>query len=49
VFYVDCQLHAIDEGAQAIEVLKPHCAMVKELGRYREAVEKQGSENGLGD
>jgi prephenate dehydratase len=37
VFYVDCQLHSADEGNRAIEVLKPHCAMVKELGRYREA------------
>jgi prephenate dehydratase len=42
VFYVDCQLHMPDEGSQAIEALKPHCAMVKELGRYREA-EKTGS------
>lgn len=39
VFYVDCQLHCADEGDRAIEVLKPHCAMVKELGRYREAEE----------
>lgn len=37
VFYVDCQLHSIDEGAKAIQALKPHCAMVKELGTYREA------------
>ena len=37
VFYVDCQLHAAEEGVQATEVLKPHCAMVKELGRYVEA------------
>lgn len=37
VFYVDCQLHAIDEGAKAIQALRPHCAMVKELGTYREA------------
>src|ERR1700739_2566516 len=37
VFYVDCQLHSADEGSRAIEVLKPHCAMVKELGRYVEA------------
>lgn len=42
VFYVDCQLHSAAEGSSAIEVLKPHCAMVKELGRYREA-EKTGS------
>lgn len=42
VFYVDCQLRAVDEGSRAIDVLKPHCAMVKELGRYREA-EGQGA------
>ena len=41
VFYVDCQLHAVDEGSRAIDVLKPYCAMVKELGRYHEA-EKTG-------
>jgi prephenate dehydratase len=37
VFYVDCQLHSLDEGSQAIDALMPHCAMVKELGRYKEA------------
>lgn len=37
VFYVDCQIRSSDEGSRAIEVLKPRCAMVKELGRYREA------------
>ena len=37
IFYVDCQMHSADEGSRAIEALKPHCAMVKELGRYREA------------
>jgi prephenate dehydratase len=37
VFYVDCQLQSSDQGAQTIAALKPHCAMVKELGRYREA------------
>lgn len=37
VFYVDCQLNAADEGSRAVETLKPHCAMVKELGRYKEA------------
>jgi prephenate dehydratase len=41
VFYVDCQLHSSDEGTQAIAALKPHCAMVKELGRYREAGKRQ--------
>ncbi|HEY2472762.1 MAG TPA: prephenate dehydratase [Terracidiphilus sp.] len=49
VFYVDCQLHSPDEGSRALEVLRPHCAMVKELGRYREAGEKQGpGTEGLG-
>jgi prephenate dehydratase len=37
IFYVDCQIHSAAEGSRAIEVLAPHCAMVKELGRYREA------------
>jgi prephenate dehydratase len=37
VFYVDCQLHSSEEGSRAIEAIKPHCAMVKELGRYRES------------
>jgi prephenate dehydratase len=37
IFYVDCQIHSPGEGCRAIEALKPHCAMVKELGRYREA------------
>ena len=37
VFYVDCQVHSEKEGSRALEALKPHCAMVKELGRYREA------------
>jgi len=41
VFYVDCQLRSIDEGAKAIQALQPHCAMVKELGTYREAVKPQ--------
>lgn len=37
VFYVDCQLHSANEGGLALEALKPHCAMLKELGRYQEA------------
>jgi prephenate dehydratase len=37
IFYVDCQLHSAIEGDQAVQALKPHCAMVKELGRYQEA------------
>jgi prephenate dehydratase len=42
VFYVDCQIGSADEGTHAIEALRAHCGMVKELGRYREAV---GSES----
>jgi len=37
VFYVDCQIRSVAEADQALAVLRPHCAMVKELGRYREA------------
>jgi prephenate dehydratase len=45
VFYVDCQLHSSEEGSLAIAALKPHCAIVKELGRYREAGKRQGLGN----
>jgi prephenate dehydratase len=38
IFYVDCQLRSADEGSLAVETLQPHCAMVKELGRYKEAL-----------
>ncbi len=38
IFYVDCQLNALEEGTRALAALRPHCSMVKELGRYREAV-----------
>jgi len=37
IFYVDCQIQSPEEGSMAIKALAPHCAMVKELGRYREA------------
>jgi prephenate dehydratase len=37
IFFVDCQIHSSEEATRAVESLKPHCAMVKELGRYREA------------
>jgi len=37
IFYVDCQIRSADEGSAAVQALQPHCAMVKELGRYREA------------
>ncbi|HEX4029581.1 MAG TPA: prephenate dehydratase [Terracidiphilus sp.] len=39
VFYVDCQMQARDEGDRALEALRAHCGMVKELGRYREAAQ----------
>lgn len=38
IFFVDCQIHSGEEGARAVAALGPHCSMVKELGRYREAV-----------
>jgi prephenate dehydratase len=37
IFYVDCQIQSRQEGTRLIEALKPHCAMVKSLGCYREA------------
>ncbi len=37
IFYVDCQIQSSGEGSRALEALGRHCAMVKELGRYREA------------
>jgi prephenate dehydratase len=37
IFYVDCQIRSSEEGSRAVEALQPHCSMVKELGRYREA------------
>jgi len=37
IFYVDCQIQSPEEGSRAVKALAPHCAMVKELGRYREA------------
>ena len=37
IFYIDCQLKSPAEGDRAVQALKPHCAMVKELGRYQEA------------
>ena len=42
VFYVDCQIRASEEGARALQALRAHCGMLKELGRYREA-EKAGT------
>jgi prephenate dehydratase len=43
IFYVDCQIQSSEEGARAIAALEGHCAMVKELGRYREAVRPAGA------
>ncbi|MGA2571789.1 MAG: prephenate dehydratase [Terracidiphilus sp.] len=37
IFYVDCLIGSSEEGARALEALRAHCGMVKELGRYREA------------
>ena len=37
IFYVDCQIGSADEGQHALDALRAHCGMVKELGRYREA------------
>ena len=37
IFYVDCQIGSCEEGARALDALRAHCGMVKELGRYREA------------
>jgi len=37
IFYVDCQIRSGQEDALILDALQPHCAMVKELGRYREA------------
>jgi prephenate dehydratase len=36
-FFVDCQIRSREEGALAVETLRPHCAMVKEMGCYRGA------------
>ena len=38
VFYVDCQLHTAEDGVRALQALRSHCSMVKELGRYQEAI-----------
>ena len=37
IFYVDCQIRSAEEGSRALQAIAPHCAMIKELGRYREA------------
>lgn len=38
IFYVDCQIETRDEGERVLDALAAHCGLVKELGRYREAV-----------
>jgi prephenate dehydratase len=38
VFYVDSQLNAPEDAQRTLDALKIHCSMVKELGRYREAL-----------
>ena len=38
IFYVDCKIGSSVEGMRALEELGAHCGMVKELGRYREAL-----------
>jgi len=43
IFYVDCQIRSSEEGSRALEALGPHCAMVKELGRYPEARREPGA------
>jgi prephenate dehydratase len=42
IFYVDCQIDFPEAGSRALEALAPHCAMVKELGRYKEAAPLTG-------
>jgi prephenate dehydratase len=37
IFYVDCQIGAGGEASRVLDALRPHCGMIKELGRYREA------------
>jgi prephenate dehydratase len=43
IFYVDCQIRTADEGTRLLAALEPHCAMVKELGRYKEAPRQRES------
>lgn len=35
IFYVDCQLRSREEAARAVEALRPHCDLIKELGMYK--------------
>ena len=45
VFYADYQLSTPDSADAALELLRPHCSMVKELGRYC-AASKEGLQLG---
>ena len=38
IFYVDCHINQPADGDRALEALRSQCSMVKELGRYKEAV-----------
>ena len=42
---MDCQIRSSEEGSRAVRALGPHCDLVKELGRYREARQKGESES----
>jgi len=37
IFYVDCQIGSVEEGTRALDALRAHCGIVRELGHYREA------------
>ena len=45
IFYVDCQIRSSEEGSRVVRALGPHCDLVKELGRYREARQEGESES----
>jgi prephenate dehydratase len=45
IFYVDCQIRSSEGGSRAVRALGPHCDLVKELGRYREAQREGESED----
>lgn len=51
IFYVDCQIASKDDGARAddgtraLQALSQHCGMVKELGRYREALDADSAKS----
>jgi prephenate dehydratase len=37
IFFIDCQIPTPEVADQLLAALKPHCAMLQELGRYQEA------------